>query len=139
MYNKMTVNEFINKTIGVKWVDRACTFNEMDCWGLVILYYQHVLGIKIKTIAGYQSKKTTIQSEAIPESLRNWEQCEKSNNAVFLAYIGSVPSHVGVVIDNHALHAKGNSIQGGQVQYNRLDVIERIYSKIEYYKYADLS
>lgn len=139
MPNKMTVNEFIKKTIGVKWVDRACTFDEMDCWGLVILYYRHVLETELKTITGYQSKKTTIQNEAIPESLRNWKQCEKSNNAVFLAYIGDIPSHVGVVIDNHALHAKGNEVQGGQVQYNKLDAIEKLYTKIEYYKYANLS
>lgn len=137
--HKMTVNEFIKKTVGVKWVDRACTFDEMDCWGLVILYYRHVLGIELKTITGYQSKKTTIQNEAIPESLRNWRRCGKCNNAVFLAYIGDIPSHVGVVIDNHALHAKGNEVQGGQVQYNKLDAIEKLYTKIEYYKNANLS
>lgn len=139
MHKKMTVNEFINKVIGTKWVDRASTFDEMDCWGLVILYYQHVLGIELKTITGYQSKKTTIQNEAIPESLRNWKPCEKSNNAVFLAYVGDIPSHVGVVIDNHMLHAKGNEIQGGQVQYNKLEAIEKAYTKVEYYQYADIS
>lgn len=133
----LSVDEFINKVIGVKWVDRACDFESMDCWGLVILYYRHVLGIELNDIAGYKSKQGTIQSEAIPESLRNWLPCHKSNNAVFLAYIGDNPCHVGVVIDNHALHAKGNS-QGGQVQYNKLDAIERMYTKVEYYKHANL-
>ncbi|MCX8601303.1 MULTISPECIES: hypothetical protein [unclassified Gilliamella] len=33
MHKNTAVNEFINKVIGTKWVDRACTFNEMDCWG----------------------------------------------------------------------------------------------------------
>ncbi|QYN46863.1 hypothetical protein [Gilliamella sp. ESL0405] len=52
---------------------------------------------------------------------------------MFLAYVGDLPSHVGVVIDTHMLHAKGNEIQGGQVQYNKLEAIEKAYTKVEYY------
>lgn len=135
----LSVDEFINKVIGVKWVDRACSFDEMDCWGLVILYYRHVIGVELTDIKGYKSKNGSIETEAIPESLRNWQPCHKHNNSVFLAYIGDIPRHVGVVIDNHALHANGNSIDGGQVQYNKLDAIERMYTKVEYYKHVDLS
>ena len=32
------------------------------------------------------------------------------------------------MIDNHALHANGNPTQGGKVQYNRLDTLERAYT-----------
>lgn len=135
----MTVNEFIKKIIGVKWVDRACSFESVDCWGLVILYYRHVLGIELANINGYKAKTITIQNAAIPESLRNWKPCHQFNNSVFLAYVGDIPSHVGIVIDNYALHAKGDEIQGGQVQLNRLDAIEKTYTKIEYYQYANLS
>ncbi|WP_276904583.1 hypothetical protein [Frischella perrara] len=56
---KMTVNEFIKKVIGVKWVDRASTFKKMDCWGLVILYYRHVLKIELATIIGYETSQAT--------------------------------------------------------------------------------
>lgn len=58
---------------------------------------------------------------------------------MFLAYVGDLPSHVGVVIDTHMLHAKGNEIQGGQVQYNKLEAIEKNYTKVEYFQYADIS
>lgn len=134
----MTINEFIKKTVGVKWVDRACTFDEMDCWGLVILYYRHVLGLELNDIEGYQSKRGTIQTEALPEAIKNWQKLSKpENHCVFLAYIGDYPCHVGVVIDRHGLHAKGNE-NGGQVQYNRLDAIEKTFTKIEYYKYAKI-
>ena len=136
--HKMTVNEFIKKSIGARWVDRASTFEQMDCWGLVILYYRHVLGIELTPIIGYEDKQTTLQVEALPEANRHWLPCGKINNAVFLAYLGDTPTHVGIVIDNHALHAKGNAEQGGQVQYNKLDAIETMYTKVEYYKYADL-
>lgn len=125
---KMNVNEFIKKVIGVKWVDRASTFKQMDCWGLVILYYRHVLKIELATIIGYETSQATLQNDALCEAQRHWLPCGKINNAVFLAYVGDVPSHVGIVIDNHALHANGNPTQGGQVQYNRLDTLERAYT-----------
>ncbi|WP_392562476.1 hypothetical protein RHO12_03065 [Orbus sturtevantii] len=134
----ITVEEFINKTVGLPWVNRACSFEEVDCWGLVILYYEHVLGIKLADIHGYRDKQCTIECEAIPESKRNWRQCNKKNNSVFIAYSHSVPCHVGVVIGNYALHAKGNEQTGGQVQYNRLDALERTYQKMEYYEYINL-
>ena len=56
----MTVDEFIRKTIGVKWADRSCNFSEIDCWGLVILYYDHVLNIKLPEIKGYQSRNGSV-------------------------------------------------------------------------------
>lgn len=58
---KMNVNEFIKKVIGVKWVDRASTFKQMDCWGLVILYYRHVLKIELATIIGYETSQATLK------------------------------------------------------------------------------
>jgi hypothetical protein len=27
----------------------------MDCWGLVVLYYRHVLGLELHHVAGYES------------------------------------------------------------------------------------
>ena len=70
--HKMTVNEFIKKSIGARWIDRASTFDQMDCWGLVILYYRHVLGIELTPITGYEDKQTTLQVEALPEANRHW-------------------------------------------------------------------
>ncbi|WP_392552930.1 hypothetical protein RHO14_03435 [Orbus wheelerorum] len=134
----MTTEEFINKTVGLPWVNRACSFDSVDCWGLVILYYEYVLGVKLADIHGYRDKQCTIETEAIPESKRNWRPCNKLDNAVFIAYSYGAPCHVGVVVGNYALHAKGNEQIGGQVQYNRLDALERTYQKMEYYEYINL-
>lgn len=135
----MTTDEFIKKAIGIKWVDRSCNFKEMDCWGLVILYYLHVLNIRLPKINGYQSKTGTIQSQALQEADTHWIRLKKpENHCVFLAYIGNYPCHVGIIIDNHVIHAKGNIKEGGQVQYNTLYAIEKCYTNVEYYKYASL-
>lgn len=134
----MTVTQFINKTVGLPWINRACSFESVDCWGLVILYYQYVLGIELADIHGYKSKQCSIECEALPEAKRNWRPCNKLNNSVFIAYANGSPCHVGIVIGNYALHAKGNEQAGGQVQYNRLDALERTYQKMEYYEYINL-
>ena len=71
---KMNLNEFIKKVIGVKWVDRASTFKQMDCWRPVILYYRHVLKIELATIIGYETSQATLQNDALCEAQRHWLQ-----------------------------------------------------------------
>lgn len=35
--------------------NRACSFDAADCWGLVVMYYRHVLGIEVHQTADYES------------------------------------------------------------------------------------
>lgn len=51
----MTQEEFIGLVNGKPWANRACSFEQMDCWALVVLYYRHVLGLELHHIAGYES------------------------------------------------------------------------------------
>ncbi len=51
----MTQSEFIGLVNGKPWANRACSFEQMDCWGLVVLYYRNVLGLELHHIAGYES------------------------------------------------------------------------------------
>lgn len=51
----MTQSDFIGLVNGKPWANRACSFEQMDCWGLVVLYYRHVLGLELHHIAGYES------------------------------------------------------------------------------------
>lgn len=133
----LSVDEFIKKTVGVKWQDRACTFEAMDCWGLVILYYQHVLGLHLDDVIGYTSKKVTIESATKPELNKHWVKSDAVTNAIFVAYVGDNPVHVGIVIDDYALHAAGKNNRG-QVQYNRISALEKFY-RLEFYTHVNLS
>ena len=47
--------DFIHAMEGKPWRDRACSFDAADCWGLVVLYYRHVLGIEIHQTPDYGS------------------------------------------------------------------------------------
>lgn len=51
----MNSDGFIRRVIRKPWADRACGFDEMDCWGLVVLYYRHVFGIEIHQTKGYEA------------------------------------------------------------------------------------
>lgn len=51
----MTQSDFIGLVNGKPWANRACSFEQMDCWGLVVLYYRHVLGLELHHITGYES------------------------------------------------------------------------------------
>ncbi|WP_392565802.1 NlpC/P60 family protein [Utexia brackfieldae] len=136
----MSIDEFISKTIGIKWVDRACSWDAMDCWGLVIMYYKHVLDVLLPDVVGYQNYQTDIQRGTQGQiNSGKWIQIDEPvNHCVFVGYLNGEPSHVGVCVDRHVIHANG-SHQGGQVQYNRLDAISKCYQNLEFFKYVNLS
>ncbi|KAB8313001.1 peptidoglycan endopeptidase [Erwinia endophytica] len=118
--------------IGVPWSDRACSFDKVDCWGLVVLFYRHVLDIELHHTADYEAGRdflTCYEGDVV-----FWEQVVKPiNNGIFVGYTGSMPAHVGLTVDRKALHSRG---EGGGVRMDSLLVIERAFSKLEFYQYA---
>jgi hypothetical protein len=62
----MTQSDFIGLVNGKPWANRACSFDEMDCWGLVVLYYRHVLGLELHT-----SPATNLAQISSPATKKN--------------------------------------------------------------------
>lgn len=129
----MNKSDFIKRMIGVPWVNRARSFDECDCWGLVVLYYRHVLRIELHDITGYESDSdfmTCFSGEVV-----YWQRSELPvNEGIFVGYIGIRPEHVGLIIDGHAFHSRGDN---GSVAMHRLPTIERAFTCVEYYRYAN--
>nr|WP_264041573.1 NlpC/P60 family protein [Pectobacterium carotovorum] len=129
----MKKTEFIKRMIGVPWVNRACSFDACDCWGLVALYYRHVLGTELHDVAGYESDSdflTCFSGEVV-----YWQRSELPiNDGIFVGYVGSRPEHVGLVIDGNAFHSRGAN---GSVAMHRLPIIERAFTKLEFYRHAN--
>ena len=139
----MNIDDFIRKAVGVPWQSRKSDWSGMDCWGLVIMFYKHVLNIELPFIDGYQHVEAEMSSRYVDPELKTnrWIKQNKpsGDNTIFLAYHKGEPCHVGVVIDdNFVLHTNGNS-KHGQVQYNKLEAVARQYQKLEFYKYDNLS
>lgn len=64
-----------------------------------------------------------------------WEKVNQpENNGIFIGYIGSKPAHIGLIIDGNALHSRG---ENGSVRMDRLIVLERKFTKLEFMKYAN--
>ncbi len=133
----MNQQEFINKVIGLPWVNRASSFDEVDCWGLVTLYYKHVLGIDLPIITGY-AKGECDTSHGWQSGINQWQQMDRPsvNGLLFTCYKGDEPSHVGITISAiKVLHARGFVGCAGKVEIHSIRAIESIYGKITLHKF----
>ncbi|HID9706231.1 TPA: NlpC/P60 family protein [Serratia marcescens] len=131
----MTQSEFIRLVNGKPWANRACSFDAMDCWGLVVLYYRHVLGLELHHVAGYESGAdfiTCYEQEA--EHWRTVPVCVAGCIAVF--YRGDSPSHIGIMTSPvKCLHSRG---EFGFVRSDSPVALLKIYSRVEYMVHASI-
>lgn len=136
----MTKSEFIRRAVGLPWVDRACNWRAMDCWGVVIMYFRYVYGEELPCVEGYNSGDTSIVDgfKGQIESGK-WRQVDESEGdcIAFMLFKNSVASHVGVIVDGkYALHSAGNANKEGQVRCDRLEVFRRFHQgELLFYKY----
>ncbi|HAV1664523.1 TPA: C40 family peptidase [Enterobacter hormaechei subsp. xiangfangensis] len=118
--------------IGVPWANRACSFEKVDCWGLVVLYYRHVLGIELHQTPDYETGAdffTCYQGDVV-----FWRKVDKPvEGGIFVGYRGAQPAHVGLVLNRKAIHARG---ENGSVKEDSLLVIQRAFTKVEYFSYG---
>nr|DAL55998.1 MAG TPA_asm: hypothetical protein [Caudoviricetes sp.] len=125
----MTQSEFIRLVNGKPWVNRACCFEQMDCWGLVVLYYRHVLGLELHHIPGYESGADfiTCYSEESP----NWRAVPVAwPGCLAVFYYADRPVHVGVMLDPiKCLHSRG---EFGFVRADSMVILAKKFNKVEY-------
>lgn len=128
----MTTSDFISRMIGVPWANRACSFEKVDCWGLVVLYYRHVLGIELHQTPDYEAGAdffTCYQGDVF-----FWRLVDKPvDGGIFVGYRGAQPAHVGLVLNRQALHSRG---ENGSVRMDSLLVIQRAFTKVEFFEYG---
>lgn len=128
----MSKDEFISLTIGKPWRNRAIGFDSLDCWGLVCLYFSRVLNINVHHASSYDTGAeflTCFQDEVV-----FWSRVTlPEENCIFVAYVGSAPVHVGLIIDGQAYHSRAEC---SHVRFDKIRTIEKLFTKVEYYTYA---
>ena len=130
----MNKKDFIRKVNGLPWADRACSFQAVDCWGLIVLYFRHVAGIEIHQTPDYESGRDFITCYEGDRVF--WESGSRSEGCIVVFYRGEHPGHVGVIIDgNRCLHSRG---PGEGVRIDPLPLLERAFTKTEFLKYGDI-
>lgn len=127
-----STSDFIDKVIGVPWANRACSFEQVDCWGLCVLYYRHVLGIELHQTPDYEAGAdffTCYQGDVV-----HWQKVDKPvEGGIFVGYRASQPAHVGLILNRKALHSRG---ENGSVREDSLLIIQRAFTKVEYFVYG---
>lgn len=129
----MSKEEFLSRVLGIPWKNRGCTFEAADCWGLVTLYYRHVLGIEIHQTPDYESGcdfLTCYDADVV-----FWQHEDSFiDDGIFVAWVGSNPVHVGLIIDGRALHSRGDN---GHVRPDAIRTIQKLFTRVEFYSYAN--
>lgn len=128
----LTASEFASRMIGVPWVNRACSPESCDCWGLVVLFYRHVIGVEIHHSTGYEAERDFLT--CFTDEVVFWRASDQPvEGGVFIGYEGGHPAHIGLIVDGRALHSRGAN---GAVRSDRLAVIEKVFTRVEYKVYA---
>lgn len=130
----MTPQEFADRATGIngpRWVRWASTWEQADCYGIVILYHREVLGIELGPVP-----QTDIASGFV--AARGWQDCgPEPGSAAFMAWLDNQPAHCGIVLPGGmVLHAQGSVESGGCVRATRLRVMASIYSTLTFHRYV---
>lgn len=129
----MLKHEFVKRVDGLPWANRACSFKAVDCWGLIVLFYRHVLKIEVHHAEGYESGADFIT--CFTDEVVFWRQVPAfREDGIFVAYYGSQQAHVGLIIDGMALHSRG---ENGHVRIDPVRMIQKLYTRVEFYEYAN--
>ena len=134
----LTQKEFIDRMLGKPWVDRASSFDSVDCWGLCLMYYRHVLGVYLPYVAGFVEGESVNDCWLSAESTNQWQQVDSpvESGLVFTCYRGDQPTHVGVTISpTHVLHCRGHINQPGKVEIHSIRALRSIHDKMTYHRF----
>ena len=97
--------QWLNVFVGLPFRDKGRDYEGIDCWGLVYLVYRDIYGISLPLYQGYESAHKSRQvMRIIEEGKSDWTEIPKKEaklGDVALFRLKSIPSHVGVFIDNH--------------------------------------
>jgi len=127
----MTQTEFINRAVGLPWASHRADWDAMNCYGLVILYFRHVMGIELGELP-----KTDIASGFA--SIQGWQECDDVSGSVgFMSWRDGAPTHCGIVLDGQKLlHSEGSELHPGNVRVSRMSAMRAIYGELRFYKYT---
>ena len=108
----MTLEEFVGRILLVPFVERGRDFKGVDCWGLVLLGYSHVLGIELPSYVDCYDEADVRGSvelgQLVASHLPEWRRVSDPramDGALFL--INRRPVHMGLLVDEQrVLHAE---------------------------------
>lgn len=129
---KLTPEEFINKYIGVPWVNRGESTKGIDCWGLVLASYREIEGIELPQISGYSNEECPTAQAVTKKDLSQFSEAQPANGAIMCIFDDNDQMiHVGRCLLGRVLHASA----GLGVKWSTYSALNKIHKNMRYYKY----
>jgi cell wall-associated NlpC family hydrolase len=131
----MLQDEFVKRMLGVKWVNRKGTFSEVDCYGLVMLYYKEVLGVELSDPIGYKDLHDVDSCLEEECAGGGWAQVERpaQDGTVAVFFLGERAMHVGLMVGRKVLHCRGSITEPGQVEIHSLRTLMTNYTQTKFF------
>lgn len=128
----MSDADFFTLMLGKPYADRHCTYDAVDCWGLIALYYRDVHGVNIHHSDDYSKGSDFLT--CFSDEVLFWEKHDQPViGGIFVSYYGSFPRHVGIVVGrDKILHAREKTA----VRFDRIETLKRVSTKVEWLTYA---
>lgn len=101
----MTPDAMVDALLGCPYVPGGSDMGGADCWGIVELWYSHVLGIDLDDRAAHPPGHEGVQAGF--EAAAHWEAIEApENNCLVVMRAGHLNAgHAGVYLDGRLLHS----------------------------------
>lgn len=132
----ITDKEFADKVIGKPWQRFATGPNAFDCWGLVVASFAEVDGVELPELSGYLSADLSYDDIA-KVGIGNYQLSSGADGDIVCMYnVNNEFVHVGRMFFGMVLHAFGTQDNPGQVKLDRIDVVRRLFNKVEFRRYA---
>lgn len=101
----------ITNLLGIPYVAGGSSFDALDCFGVVELWYQHVLGIEVEDRSAHPPTNGGLQDGF--QSASEWEAIDTpEDHCLVLMQAGKrKQGHIGVFYRKHVIHSdrKANS------------------------------
>lgn len=131
----------INSLVGIPWKLGESEHDGADCWGIVCLFYDGVLGIDLKHFEKELIKNQRLITKKInevDETDSRWLKTESpkyGDVVVMFSKERGRPEHVGIYLDDKkVLHSMSRDI--GYSSIHSTDIINKMFSKVEYHTYV---
>lgn len=111
---------FIDRALNIPYLDGGDTWAAADCWGIVELYYRHVLGVELSDRGNISPGCYGLQEGF--DRAEHWKPIDKPENHCLVIFRakGLEAGHVGVYFEGSVVHSSDTKECVVQPLHNRL-------------------
>ncbi|WPB58649.1 NlpC/P60 family protein [Xylophilus sp. GOD-11R] len=127
----LSPSEFAAKMVGIPWRKWRSDFRACDCFGLIVLWFRHVVGIELGPVPH------TDIANGFSQAAGWLESPPEAGATCWMAWRDGAPTHCGILLTaDSVLHAEGGEEHPGSVRVSRLRAVELVYGQIRFYRYT---